>query len=54
MLSVLVIDWLIDLKVDFLGFPKVSQHPAYVDDAIIHEKPFGIPLIMARKCTLLT
>ncbi len=29
---------------DLLRFPKVSQHPACMDDAILHGKPFGIPL----------
>ena len=31
----------------FLRFPKVSQHPACMDDAILHGKPFGIPLMPA-------
>ena len=29
----------------FLRFSKVSQHPACMDDAILHRKPFGIPSI---------
>ncbi len=28
----------------FLRFPKFSQHPACMDHAILHGKPFGIPL----------
>ena len=38
---------------DFLGFPKVSQHPARIDDAILHRKPFGIPLIICYKCMII-
>ena len=34
------------VKNHFLRFPKVSQHPACKDDAILHGKPFGIPLIL--------
>jgi hypothetical protein len=26
-------------------FPKVSRHPSCMDHAILHGKPFGIPLI---------
>jgi hypothetical protein len=29
----------------FLRFPKVSRHPSCMDHAILHGKPFGIPLI---------
>ena len=30
-------------------FPKVSRHPSYMDHAILHGKPFGIPLIRCSK-----
>ena len=29
----------------FLRFPKFSQHPACMDHAILHGKPFSNPLI---------
>ena len=29
----------------FLRFPKVSRHPSCMDHAILHGKPFGIPLV---------
>jgi hypothetical protein len=29
----------------FSRFPKVSQHPSCMDHAILHGKPFGIPLV---------
>jgi hypothetical protein len=31
----------------FLRFPKVSRHPSCMDHAILHGKPFGIPLIQS-------
>ena len=34
---------------DFLRFPKLSLHPTCMDDAILHRKPFGIPLIFNRE-----
>ena len=37
---------------DFLRFPKVSQHHQCMDDAILHGKPFGIPLISYGKIAL--
>ena len=33
----------------FLRFPKVSRHPSCMDHAILHGKPFGIPLVQSGK-----
>ena len=33
----------------FLRFPKHSQHPACMDHAILHRKPFSDSLIIALK-----
>ena len=30
----------------FLRFPKISQHPACMDHAILHGKPFSNPLLI--------
>ena len=30
----------------FLCFPKVLRHPSCMDHAILHRKPFGIPLLI--------
>jgi hypothetical protein len=32
-----------------IRFPKVSRHPSCMDHAILHGKPFGIPLFNDRK-----
>ena len=32
----------------FLRFPKLSQHPACMDHAILHGKPFSDPLDIAQ------
>ena len=32
-------------------FPKVSQHPACMDDAIVHGKPFGHRVLTYRDVT---
>ena len=32
----------------FLPFPKISQHPACMDHAILHGKPFSNPLITKK------
>ena len=32
----------------FLRFPKVSRHPSCMDHAILHGKPFGIPLMTVQ------
>ena len=33
----------------FLRFPKVSRHSSCMDHAILHGKPFGIPLLKRSK-----
>ncbi len=33
---------------DYSRFPKVSQHPAWMDDVILHGKPFGIPIFVVN------
>ena len=37
----------------FLRFPKISQHSACIDHAILHEKPFSNPLFLVAGITTL-
>ena len=41
-------------KTSFIRFPKVSKHPACMDHAIMHGKPFGIPLTLATSHDTIT